>query len=170
MIWTLFIAAALYILGLLHSIFGFYQKRLVFVRLALVMVGCGLISHTIFLILLGLEKHHFPITNLSESLSFFAWCITLIFVAANFRYKIYVLGASVLPLVSVLTIISQFIWEENHAIPQLLKSKWLYFHTTVAFLAYSAFFLTFISDPGKGAEKQNISLPLFPPSLSSGLR
>jgi cytochrome c-type biogenesis protein CcsB len=145
MIWTLFIAAALYVLGLVHSIFGFYRKRLIFVRLAVGMVGCGFIFHTIFLILLGLDKGHFPITNLSESLSFFAWCITLIFVAANVRYKIYVLGASVLPLVSVLTILSQFIWEENHAIPQLLKSKWLYFHTTVAFLAYSAFFLTFIS-------------------------
>jgi cytochrome c-type biogenesis protein CcsB len=97
------------------------------------------------LFLEGKEKQYFPITNLSESLSFFAWCITLIFVVANVRYKIYVLGASVLPLVSALTIFSELIWEENHAIPELLKSRWLYFHTTVAFLAYSAFFLTFIA-------------------------
>jgi cytochrome c-type biogenesis protein CcsB len=145
MIWTLFISAALYVLGLLHSIFGFYRKRLVFVRLALGMVGCGFAFHTIFLIHSGLKTRHFPITNLSESLSFFAWCIALVFVVANIRYRISVLGAFVLPFVSALTIFSQLFWDENQALPQLLKSRWIYFHATVAFLAYAAFFLTFIA-------------------------
>ena len=145
MVWILLTTVALYSLGLLHSIFGFYQKRQVFVQLALWMVGCGFVSHSIFLILLGLNRRHFPITNLSESHCFFAWCITLTFMIANGRYRINVLGAFVLPLVSVLTIISQLVWEENHAIPPLLKSKWIYFHTSVAFLAYAAFFLTFVS-------------------------
>ncbi len=145
MTWTLQVTVALYTLGLLHSIFGFYQKRQVFVRVALVMVGLGFASHTYFLIMLGLQRRHFPITNLSESLSFFAWCITLTFIMAYFRYRINVLGAFVLPLVSLLTVFSQLVWEENHSIPPLLKSNWLYFHTSVAFLAYAAFFLTFIS-------------------------
>jgi cytochrome c-type biogenesis protein CcsB len=61
------------------------------------------------------------------------------------RFRISVLGAFVLPLVSLLMIASEFIWEENHTIPPLLKSRWLYFHVSVAFLAYAAFFLTFIS-------------------------
>jgi cytochrome c-type biogenesis protein CcsB len=132
-------------LGLLHSLFGFYQKRQVFVRVALGMVACGFAGHTVFLILLGLQRRHFPITNLPESLCFFAWCITLSFIVANFRYRINVLGAFVLPLVSLLTIVSQLFWEENRAIPPLLKSKWLFLHTSVAFLAYAAFFLTFLS-------------------------
>jgi cytochrome c-type biogenesis protein CcsB len=51
----------------------------------------------------------------------------------------------VLPLVSLLTIVSEIVWEENHAIPPALKSRWLFFHTSVAFLAYAAFFLTFVS-------------------------
>jgi hypothetical protein len=50
MTWTLLIAAALYVLGLLHSIFGFYRKRLVFVRLSVGMVACGFVFHTIFVI------------------------------------------------------------------------------------------------------------------------
>jgi cytochrome c-type biogenesis protein CcsB len=145
MTWTLLISAALYVLGLLHSIFGFYRKRPVFVRLALGMVTCGFISHTIFLVFLGFRTRHFPITNLSESLSFFAWCIALIFVVANLRYRISILGAFVLPFVSALTVFSQLFWDETQALPQLLKSKWLYFHASVAFLAYAAFFLTFIA-------------------------
>jgi cytochrome c-type biogenesis protein CcsB len=139
------ITIALYILGLLHSIFGFYQKRQIFVKIALGMVVSGFVCHTIFLVWLGVERRHFPITNLSESLCFFAWCISLSFMVANFRYRVNALGAFILPLVSVLTIISQLIWDENHSIPPLLKSKWLYFHSSVAFLAYAAFFLTFVS-------------------------
>ena len=35
MIWILTLAAALYLMGLIHSLFGFYQRRPVFMRLAL---------------------------------------------------------------------------------------------------------------------------------------
>lgn len=145
MVWLLQITMALYMVGLLHSLFGFYRKRQFFIDLALALVGGGFVSHTVFLILLGLERRHFPITNLPESLCFFAWSITLTFIVAYFRYKINVLGAFVLPLVSSLMILSQIAWEENHSIPPMLRSKWLYLHSSVAFLAYAAFFLTFIS-------------------------
>jgi cytochrome c-type biogenesis protein CcsB len=143
--WNLQVTLALYTLGLLHSLFGFYHKRQIFVYIALGMVGCGFLSHTIFLINLGLERRHFPITSLPESLSFFAWSVTLTFIVASIRYKMNVLGAFVMPLVSLLMILSEIVWEENHAIPPLLKSRWLFFHTSVAFLAYAAFFLTFVS-------------------------
>jgi cytochrome c-type biogenesis protein CcsB len=145
MIWALPLTMGLYALGLLHSILGFYRKRQVFVTLALAMVSCGFASHTVYLISLGLRVRHLPITNLSESLSFFAWCITLTFIAALVRFRISVLGAFILPLVSLLMIASELIWEGNKAIPPLLKSRWLYFHVSVAFLAYAAFFLTFVS-------------------------
>jgi cytochrome c-type biogenesis protein CcsB len=39
----------------------------------------------------------------------------------------------------------QILWEENRAIPEALRSGWVYFHGAVAFLSYAAFFLTFIS-------------------------
>ncbi len=143
--WILSVTIALYSLGLLHSIFGFYQKRQIFVRIALWMVVCGFVFHTLFLIVMGFERGHFPLTNLPESLCFFAWCISLTFIVADMRYKINVLGAFILPLVSLLTIVSQVIWEENHAIPANLRSGWVYFHSSVAFLAYAAFLLTFVS-------------------------
>jgi cytochrome c-type biogenesis protein CcsB len=143
--WILTITIALYSLGLLNSIFGFYQKRQVFVRIALGLVACGFLFHTIFLIVLGIERQHFPVTNLPESLSFFAWCISLTFIVADLRYKINALGAFILPLASLLTIVSQVLWEENHSIPENLRSGCIYFHSSIAFLAYAAFFLTFVS-------------------------
>jgi cytochrome c-type biogenesis protein CcsB len=143
--WTLIATVVLYSLGLLHSIFGFCQKRQIFVKLALGMVAFGFLSHTIFLLQLGINRRHFPIANLPESLCFFAWCISLTFIVANWKYRINVLGAFILPLVSLLTIGSQFIWEENHSIPPGLSSGWVYFHSSMAFLAYAAFFMTFVS-------------------------
>jgi cytochrome c-type biogenesis protein CcsB len=145
MVWIIVLTVALYTLGLLHSLLGFYQKRKVFIRIAFWMVTCGFASHTLLLILMGFQRRHLPLTNLSEALCFFAWCITLTFMIASFRYKTNVLGAFILPLVSMMTVFSQLIWEENHSIPPLLRSKWIYFHSTVAFLAYAAFFLSFIS-------------------------
>jgi cytochrome c-type biogenesis protein CcsB len=143
--WILTTTIALYFLGLIHSIIGFCRKRQIFVRLALAMVVCGFLCHTLFLVLLGIKRFHFPIGNLPESLCFFAWFISLTFMVANLRYRINVLGAFILPLVSLLTIISQVIWEENHSIPPSLRSGWVYFHSSIAFLAYAAFFLTFVS-------------------------
>jgi cytochrome c-type biogenesis protein CcsB len=109
------------------------------------MVTVGFAFHTLSLTMLSIERRHFPITNLPEALCFFAWFISLTFITANFRYKINVLGAFILPLVSLLTIASQLVWEENHAIPAPLNSVWVHFHVTVAFLAYAAFFLTFVA-------------------------
>ncbi len=145
MSWILSVTIFLYTVGLLHSIFGFYQKRPIFIKIALGMVACGFLCHTLFLAILGFSRGHFPITNLPESLCFFAWCISLTFMIANWRYRISALGAFILPLVSLLTIFSQLIWEENHSIPPGLRSGWVYFHSSIAYLAYAAFLLTFIS-------------------------
>ena len=145
MAWTLQLTAALYTVALLHSIFGFYRKRQLFVNLALALVGCGFVAHTVFLAGVGLEQRHFPITSLPEALSFLAWSITLMFLVTYGRYRIHVLGAFVLPFVSLLTLVSQLIWQENEAIPHLLRSRWIYLHMSVAFLAYAAFLFTFVS-------------------------
>jgi cytochrome c-type biogenesis protein CcsB len=143
--WMLPAIIALYTLGLLHSIIGFYQKRSIFLQLALGMVAAGFACHSILLIRIGLQRGHFPITNLPEALCFFAWCVSLAFIFANFRYRIHALGAFLLPLVSILMIISQLFGEENRSIPAGLQSGWVYFHGSVAFIAYAAFFLTFIA-------------------------
>ena len=84
--WMLILLMVLYALGLLHSANGFYRKRQIFVTLALCMVVCGFAAQTFYLVQLGLELRHLPITNLSESLSFFTWCITLTFICAS-RYE-----------------------------------------------------------------------------------
>jgi cytochrome c-type biogenesis protein CcsB len=143
--WILTVSIALYTVGLVHSVFGFCRKRKIFIKIALSTVGIGFAFHTAALIRLGLVREHFPITNLPESLCLFAWFLTLTFLLVNIRYDIKALGAFTLPLVSILTITASIIYEENQTISPDLKSGWVYFHSSIAFLAYAAFFLTFIS-------------------------
>ena len=109
------------------------------------MVAGGFIFHTIALILLGIARQHFPITNLPESLCLCAWFLSLTFLVVHIFYDIKALGALTLPLVSLLTITAIFFYEDNQSIPPNLTDGWIYFHSSVAFLAYAAFFLTFVS-------------------------
>jgi len=129
----------------MHSSFGFYQKRHTLVKVALGMVSAGFAFHTIFLIFLISRLRYFPVTNLSESLCFLAWCITMIFLLSGVRYKLNALGPFILPLVSSLMIFFQVLQEKQRTLPPILKSGWVYFHGGVAFVAYAAFFLTFIA-------------------------
>ncbi len=143
--WTLTVSIVLYTLGFINSLFGFFRKRQFFANIALALVGGGFVFHTISLVLLGIAREHFPITNLPESLCLFAWFLSLTFLFAHIRYDIKALGTFTLPLVSLLTIASFFFYDENQSIPPDLKNGWIYFHSSVAFLAYAAFFLTFVS-------------------------
>jgi len=145
MSWILTVSIALYTVGLLHSVFGFCRKRRVFVKIALTMVGIGFVFHTAALIRLGIAREHFPITNLPESLCLLAWFLSLTFLLVNIRYDIKALGAFTLPLVSLLTVTASVFYEENQTIPPNLKNGWIYVHSSIAFLAYAAFFLTFVS-------------------------
>src|SRR4030042_4737140 len=64
-----------------------------FSKSALVTISVGFASHTLALIMRYAEAGYTPVTNLHESLSFFAWMIIGILLIANLRYKIKVLGA-----------------------------------------------------------------------------
>ena len=44
---------------------------------------------------------HAPLTNIYESLVFFAWCTTLLYLDLEYRYKARVVGAFVLPCAAV---------------------------------------------------------------------
>jgi len=136
-------AFGFYVIGLFHSVMAFLTKRDVFVKVALFTVWIGFGFHTGFLIYRGIEKSFFPLTGLRESLAFFAWTVTLCFLIAQIRYRIRALGLFLLPLVAALMLSTVFI--KASPIPEILRSSWVYFHTTFMFLAYGMFFVTFVA-------------------------
>jgi len=136
-------AFSAYVVGLIHSLVSFVYKREVFYRVAVAAIGLGFALHTSFLIVLGFEKGHFPLTDLRESLAFFAWAVCLCFLIAYIRYSFKALGLFLLPLVTVLMLGTVVL--KASPVPTIFKSYWIVFHTTFIFLAYGMLFVTFVS-------------------------
>lgn len=84
-----------------------------------------------------------PVTSLHESLSFFAWCLILLFLLLDLRFRLSVMGAFASPLALLLMIGSAL--SPNVVVPldPMLKT-WLFpVHISFAFLGNAAFALSF---------------------------
>jgi cytochrome c-type biogenesis protein CcsB len=90
-----------------------------------------------------LEAGHTPITNLHESLSFFSLAVVGIYLLFEHRYKAFILGSFVTPLALLILALSATFSGVIAPLNPALKSKWLLVHTSMAFLGYAAFAISF---------------------------
>ena len=84
-----------------------------------------------------------PWRNLKEAMAFFAWSIILLFLIYEQRFKLAVTGAFVVPIALVLMIFAATLDKTVNPLPPALQSHWLGLHTSVSFLGYAAFVITF---------------------------
>ncbi len=85
---------------------------------------------------------HAPLTNMYESLVFFAWCTTLFYVLIDFKYKTRILGAFTMPLSFIAMAYASFSGHVSSDIRPLvpaLQSNWLIAHVVTCFIGYGAF-------------------------------
>jgi len=136
-----YILAAAFYLGL----FLFKSKRMGLIGLLLA-IG-GLLVQTVAI---GLRWHesyqmgvgHAPLTNMYESLIFFAWCTTLFYLGLEFRFKTRVMGAFVMPCVAMAMAyasLSDRIDDQISPLIPALQSNWLIAHVVTCFIGYGAF-------------------------------
>jgi cytochrome c-type biogenesis protein CcsB len=87
---------------------------------------------------------HAPLSNLYESVVFFAWSIALIYLLFDLKYRQRTVGAFVLPVAVIFMMWGQL--RLNDAIEPLvpaLQSNWLTYHVITCFLGYAGFALAF---------------------------
>ncbi|MFQ5738441.1 MAG: cytochrome c biogenesis protein CcsA [Acidobacteriota bacterium] len=132
-----------YIVGLIMSLVAFVSKKDWLSKAAILVMGVGFFLHTTFLVLQGVAKAQFPLTDLREELAFFAWAVSLCFFLSYLRYRIKALGLFLLPLVAVLMLGTVFI--KSSPVPKVLASYWVFLHTTFLMLAYGMLFVTFVA-------------------------
>ncbi|MBI4446734.1 MAG: cytochrome c biogenesis protein CcsA [Acidobacteria bacterium] len=132
-----------YAIGLFHSVVAFVSKKDLFFRVAIISVGIGFALHTGFLVDHAVEKSGLLMTDLRDSLAFLAWTVSLCFFISYARYRIKALGLFLLPLVAALMLGTAFL--QSSPVPDVLRSTWIYVHTTLLFFAYAMFFVTFIA-------------------------
>jgi cytochrome c-type biogenesis protein CcsB len=112
----------------------------------LVAVG-GFLANTLALGLRWYESYQLlgadgraPLTNLYESVVFFAWSILLIFILVDWKYKQPAMGAFVIPFAFFGMIWAQFgLSSSIDPLVPALQSNWLTYHVITCFLGYAAF-------------------------------
>ena len=112
-------------------------------RAATGLITAGFLVHCTFTVVRYFEAGHTPITNLHESLSFFSLAVIGVFIAFERKYRIHILGSFVTPLALLLMLASSIYPSAIPLLPPALKSRWLFVHSTLAFVSYATFSVAF---------------------------
>jgi cytochrome c-type biogenesis protein CcsB len=114
---------------------------------ATVLTIIGLLTHTAGIGMRWLESYqmgigHAPLSNMYESLVFFAWSIVLLYLVVEFIYKNKVIGAFAVPFafasMAYASLSPEFSSRINPLVPAL-QSNWLIAHVFTCFIGYAAF-------------------------------
>ena len=111
----------------------------------------GVVGNTAGIVLRWVESYslgigHAPLSNLYESLVFFAWSIAVIYLFVERKVKNRVIGAFTMPLAFLALAYASLSPGINNRIQPLLpalKSNWLIAHVIACFIGYAAFAIAF---------------------------
>jgi len=83
------------------------------------------------------------LTNLCESLIFFAWMIAIVYLLTERKFKIKTLGAFVTPFPFIIMAYASLNPKEIQPLVPALQSNWLISHVVTCFVGYAAFAVSF---------------------------
>jgi cytochrome c-type biogenesis protein CcsB len=138
-------ASFLYLFGTLAYLIYIVFLKETLSKLAVAIVSMGFIFHTLALITRYTEAGYTPVTNLYESLSFFAWMIIGVLIIVHLSHKVKVLGSFLTPIALILMLFALALPKEILPLAPVLKSFWHPFHVIFAFMGNAIFALAFCS-------------------------
>ncbi|MEJ2100685.1 MAG: c-type cytochrome biogenesis protein CcsB [Desulfobacterales bacterium] len=132
-------------------IFAWVFKKPAAGKLASWVALVGLIGNTTGILMRWVESYqmgigHAPFSNLYESLVFFAWTITLIYLVVERKANNRIIGAFTMPIAFLAMAYASLkpgIPIEIQPLIPALKSNWLIAHVITAFIGYAAFATAF---------------------------
>ncbi len=137
---TYLFSAMLYIAMLVFKIPKLGGIATLFTALAWLVQSTGLVLRWIESYQLGIG--HAPLTNMYESVVFFAWAIVLLYLLIEWKFKTKVIGAFALPFACLAMAYASFSTDLSKTINPLvpaLQSNWLIAHVITCFVGYAAF-------------------------------
>ena len=140
-----------YFFSFLFYLLMMVMGRQIFGRLATLVTLAGFAGHSFAIALRWVESYqlgigHAPLSNLYESLIFFAWTIILLYLIVEWKTKNKTIGTFAAPLAFLAMAYASYSPGINSAIQPLvpaLKSNWLIAHVITCFFGYAAFALAF---------------------------
>ena len=132
-------------------VFAWVFKKTLPARMATWVVILGVGGNTAGIVLRWVESYrlgfgHAPLSNLYESLVFFAWTISVIYLVIERRYENKTIGAFAAPLAFLALAyasLSPNISDRIQPLLPALKSNWLIAHVITCFIGYAAFAIAF---------------------------
>ena len=129
--------------------FAFKSKKLA--QAGFIILFIGFADNTAGIILRWIESYrigygHIPLSNMYESLVFFAWTIAALYLFVEMKYKERSMGVFASPLVFLTIAYASFDPNTSSKIAPLvpaLKSNWLAAHVITCFLGYAGFAVAF---------------------------
>jgi len=137
------VATACYGLGTVAFIAYLSLGREGAARVGRLLTGIGFLAHTVFFLARWAAAGYFPVTNLFESLGFFAWAVVLALIVLQIRLPAPVVGVVVVPIAFLLALAGLGLDGALAPLAPALQSRWLYAHTTFAFLGDAFFVIAF---------------------------
>ena len=108
----------------------------------------GVIVETAAILLRWVESYQLgigraPLTNLYESLVFFAWTIAIVYLLMERKFGIKTAGAFVTPFPFIIMAYASLTPNEIQPLIPALQSNWLISHVVTCFVGYAAFAVSF---------------------------
>jgi cytochrome c-type biogenesis protein CcsB len=113
-------------------------------RTSCLLLFIGFLFHSVFLCRQYVVLGTAPVLDLKSALSFFSWCVILVFLIFHLKFRIMVLGSFVAPFAAFLMIISSAMPWTAGPVKPIFKSIWLTIHVGTIFLGNGLFAITFL--------------------------
>ena len=140
-------ALAGYVIAAIHAVLAFVNKRRAAERTTLYAVAFAFLAHTAAIVLDWARDGHYPLFSTTEALSFLGWTLVVAYFLVTYRYPLRVLGAFLLPVVTLLVLASQLISSAPAKDPSTVtdgSGSWLFpVHVTLLIFGYASFFVAF---------------------------
>lgn len=108
-------------------------------------LASALVLHILFLGARTFSTGHLPLSNTPEALSTCVAMIAVVYVCLEWSMHERSLGAFIVPVITVLQIVSSVLLPEGRELPDVLKSRWLEIHVSLTLMAYTAFAIACVS-------------------------
>lgn len=137
------LALTFYFIATITGVIVLFKGKKATSKVIVTLATIGFLFHTADIVVRYVEGGHFPASNLHEASSFFSWCIVLLFLLLEYRYKLGLLGSFMMPIVFIFMLSSSMLPREIKPLPPVLESYWFSIHTILALLGNAAFAMAF---------------------------
>ena len=132
-------ALVIYFISALLYLTSLYARRVLVAKMATWVFAVAFINHTIFFMFRYAQTGQLPIISLHETLSFFVWAMSGVYLAFQLKTKTRVLGAIVSPLASLIMILASAGLGGHVSIPEALRGSLVPVHVMLSVIGEALF-------------------------------